>query len=413
MSHSISRRAVLGAAAAVPVTAALPMQFAEAATKATFTLNAVVLDGGEQIVSVTLHTAGLGNIDPASLKLDTFKVHAKATSPIPIDPGDLIFNEHDTDREVTKATIDQRGNITLELFTLDRTTPGSLGYILLKGTNVELDLVYTITQLKPLKLRNRRNLVISAFKQGKKSNPEVDAFTYGESKGGMKYRLFTPANNGHNVGGKQPLVVWLHGGGEGGMGGAYYTNETTLRANRGALGFATGWGQRIFGNAFVVAPQAITAWMSDGDGFAPQIKALIDELLASNHKIDPKRVHVIGCSNGGYMSLKMTSIYTDFFATSTPICPGASEVFFTDDQLAKCSSTPTWFVHSKDDTTLPWEENTGRAMDIMDGEIATLYDNVTWNGIPYPGHWSWIYVGHNDPTYKGKSLYQWMAKTKR
>ena len=32
-----------------------------------FRLNAVVLDGGEQVVSITLHTAHLGAIDPASL----------------------------------------------------------------------------------------------------------------------------------------------------------------------------------------------------------------------------------------------------------------------------------------------------------------------------------------------------------
>ena len=43
-----------------------------------------MLDGGEQVTSVTLNTARLDRIDPASLTTGTFSVHAKATSPIPI-----------------------------------------------------------------------------------------------------------------------------------------------------------------------------------------------------------------------------------------------------------------------------------------------------------------------------------------
>ena len=50
------------------------------------------------------------------------------------------------------------------------------------------------------------------------------------------------------------IVVWLHGGGEGAsLPDNYYDNETTLRANRGALGFATAEAQRTFGGAYVVA----------------------------------------------------------------------------------------------------------------------------------------------------------------
>src|SRR5664279_6619482 len=60
-----------------------------------FTLNATVLDGGEQVTSLTLDTSDVGPIDPASLTTGTFKVHVKATSPWPVPAGDLIFSEHD------------------------------------------------------------------------------------------------------------------------------------------------------------------------------------------------------------------------------------------------------------------------------------------------------------------------------
>ena len=82
-----------------------------------FRLDAEVLDGGEQVTSITLHTARLGPIDPASLTTGTFSVHAKATSPIPIAAGDLIFSEYDLDRPVTAVRLDHRGNIVLDLAT--------------------------------------------------------------------------------------------------------------------------------------------------------------------------------------------------------------------------------------------------------------------------------------------------------
>ena len=92
-----------------------------------------------------------------------------------------------------------------------------------------------------------------------------------------------------------------------------------MRANRGALGFATPQAQRIFSGAYVVAPQSTSYWLEDGPRFAPLIREIIRD-LARRHPIDRERIYVAGCSNGGYMSLKMTTIYPDLFAASVPIC---------------------------------------------------------------------------------------------
>src|SRR3954471_18400011 len=257
MSAPISRRTFLttGAAAAG---AFLPGVAAYARRPPTegvrFTLNAQVLDGGEQVTSITLHTARLGPIDPASLTTGTFRVHAKATSPIPVAPGDQIFSEYDLDRPVTAVRLDDWGNIVLELAHGEgQVGGGTLGYIVGKGRNVLLDLVYTITQNTPIVLRNRRSMTIARFVQGELSDPEVDAFSYHISRSGIKSRLYSPGHGRrfHAAGrGGQPLIVWLHSGGEGGLlPDHYYDNETTLRANRGALGFATRRAQRLFGGA--------------------------------------------------------------------------------------------------------------------------------------------------------------------
>jgi len=427
MATPISRRTLLAAGAGAAAGLSLPSVAAYAdgqkTTTVGFTLNAQVLDGGEQVTSITLHTARLGPIDPASITTGTFSVHAKASSPIPLAADDVIFSEYDLDRPVTAVRLDHRGNIVVDLsYGEGQVGGGTLGYIVSKGRNVRLDLVYTITQNAPLTLRNHRCVTIAGFEQGRLSNPEVDAFSYHISGSGMKYRLYSPAKGGghsRSTGhGKRPLVVWLHGGGEGAsLPDNYYDNETTLRANRGALGFATAQAQQIFGGAYVVAPQSTSFWLEDGPRFAPLILEIIRD-LARRHRIDHDRIYVAGCSNGGYMSLKMTTTYPNLFAASVPICgvvaslqPGGPTMI-TDPELARIS-TPTWLVASRDDTTVPPESNTIHAHDLIPGSNMTLYEHVIWNDHQFPGHWSWIYVARNDPSIDGTHMWQWMAQQRR
>jgi predicted esterase len=424
MATPISRRTILAAGAGAAAGLSLPGVAAYAGghstTSVPFRLDAEVLDGGEQVTSITLNTARLGPIDPASLTTGTFSVHAKATSPIPVAPGDQIFSEYDLDRPVTAARLDHRGNIVLDLSHGEgQVGGGTLGYILSKGRNVRLDLVYTITQNTPIASRAHRSITIANFVQGRLSSPEVDAFSHRISGSGMKYRLYSPGSGRRSARrGKHPLIVWLHGGGEGAsLPDNYYDNETTLRANRGALGFATPQAQRIFSGAFVVAPQSTSFWIEDGPRFAPLIREIIGDLVR-RYPIDRERIYVVGCSNGGYMSLELTTIYPALFAASVPICglvaplrPGGPTLI-TDADLTRIN-TPTWLVASRDDMTVAPEPNTIHAHDLIPGSLMTLYDHVIWNGHQFFGHWSWIYVARNDPSINGTRIWQWMAEQQR
>ena len=417
MAAPISRRSVLAAGAGAAAGLALPGAAAQAGghpgTRVRFTLDAETLDGGEQVTSLTLATGRLGRIDPAGLTSGTFRVHAKATSPIPIAPGDQIFSEYDLDRPVTAVRVDRHGDVVLDLaYAEGQVGGGTLGYIASRGRNVRLNLVYTVTQTTPIVVRGRP--VTLELVQGALSNPEVDAFAYRVSGSGMKYRLYSPSRRSAGRRGS-PLVVWLHGGGEGAsLPDDYYDNETTLRANRGALGFATAEAQRIFGGAYVVAPQSTSFWLADGDRFAPQIREIVRD-LTRRHPIDPERISVVGCSNGGYMSLKMTTVYPGLFAASVPICgvveplePGGPPMI-TDAELRHIR-TPTWLVASLDDDTVPPQANTVHAHDLIPRSRASLYDHVIWDGHQFPGHWSWIYVARNDPSDHGTHIWQWMAR---
>lgn len=412
MDNVFSRRVALVAGAGLTAGAALPgTAHAAGADRVGFTLDAETLDGGEQITSVTLDTSRSGPIDPASLTTATFTVHAKATSPIDTGGQDIGY---DLDRPVTAARLDRRGNIVLELsYAEGRTGGGTLGYVTSKGRNFQLDLVYTITQHAPVR-QHGRPITFTRFRQGRLSNPEVDAFGYHTSRSGMKYRLYSP--DSHR--GRRPLIVWLHGAGEGAsLPDDYYDNETTLRANRGALGFVTREAQAIFDGAFVVAPQCTTVWMDDGPGFAPLIDEVIRE-VSQTRPVDPARVYVVGCSNGGYMSVKMTTVYPETFAASVPICgvvAGREEggpPMVPDAELAAIS-TPTWLVASRDDDTVDPRANSVHAHELIRGSELTLYDHVVWNGHQFPGHWSWIYVARNDPSVRGTHVWQWMARQRR
>ncbi|GID91254.1 prolyl oligopeptidase family serine peptidase [Amorphoplanes digitatis] len=416
MANSVSRRTLLIAGASTAAGLSLPGAAADASasTRVGFRLDAEVLDGGEQITSITIFTARLGRIDAAGLTTDTFRVHATATSPIALAPGDQVG--YDLDRTVTAVRLDRRGNVVLELSHGEgQAGSNTLGYVVSRSRNVQLDLVYTVTQTAPIALRGGGSITISSFAQGRLSDPEVDAFSYHTSGSGMKYRLFTP---GHDARGRRPLVVWLHGGGEGAsLPDNYYDNETTLRANRGALGFATPQAQRIFSGAYVVAPQSTSFWLEDGPRFAPLILEIVSDLVR-RHRIDRDRIYVTGASNGGYMSLKMTTTYPRLFAASVSICPVVAPrtpggpPMITDAEL-RSIETPTWLVASRDDTTVPPEPNAVHAHDLIPGSLLTLYDHVVWNGHQFPGHWSWIYVARNDPSVGGTHIWQWMAHRRR
>ena len=162
-----------------------------------------------------------------------------------------------------------------------------------------------------------------------------------------------------------------------------------------------------------MAPQSTSYWIEDGPRFAPMIRDIIGELVR-RYRIDPGRIYVAGCSNGGYMTMELTSVYRELFAAAVPICgvvaslePGGPPLL-TDAQL-RAIDTPTWLVASRDDPVVPVEANSVHAHDLIPGSLLTLYDHVVWNGHQFNGHWSWIYVARNDPAINGTHIWQWMA----
>ena len=208
-----------------------------------------------------------------------------------------------------------------------------------------------------------------------------------------------------------PLVIWLHGMGEGGTDPdiALLGNDVT------ALGEEEIQSRFVKGKqkgAYVLAAQTPTYWMNSGTGsinngvghsiYTKSLKSLIDKYIADNGDIDTNRIYVGGCSNGGYMTMEMAVTYGNFFRAFYPCCEAYSDSFVTDEDIQKLKDLPMWFIHAANDTTVNPENFTlatyKRLKDAgaKDVHLSYFVDVRGTDGNPqgnnYQGHYSWIYI---------------------
>lgn len=350
-------------------------------------------------------------------------------------------DEASGDRKVIYAYVsDERGNrvdegnhIALVLFVGPDAVLGSpIKYVRRnnRGENQWIDYELTITQKSTKRIWNlEKDRII----------PLLDDFdlngTYSENGIALTFGSFVPEQPG-----KRPLIIWLHGGGEGGTDPAM-----ALIANK-ALNYASDEIQSIFGGAFVLAPQTPTFWMQSESGdytrgdkediYHEALIGLIKQYVTDHPNIDSDRIYIGGCSNGGYMSLKLLLEHPDYFSAAYISALAYQNQYITDNQVDKIKDIPIWFVHSADDaTTLPEETVVPLYKRLVAAGAENVrfsyYDHVTditgffgGDDYRYNGHWSWIYSHANkaDFDFDGESvvfngnsvtLMEWMAKQKK
>ena len=383
-----------------------------------YSLNAKIFDYGQNIVSIEINTKGKGkNIQNKQIAKDTFKVFAKGTLPkdtgIVLDEKTKSLGTFEVEREIENIFVNDKGNIVINLkYGKDVAGANTLSYVTGDvSRNVLMDLEYRVEQKKEIK-----GYKTGFYRQGKIVDEEADKFVAAKSKSGVNYQYFKPVNK--DDGKKHPLIIWFHGNGEGGY-KDYRNNVSQKLANRGAVAFAEDKTQKIFGGAYVVAPQADDTWYNNyTKGYIKSVKAMIDE-FASENNVDKNRIYVFGASAGGYMSFRMMIEYPDYFAafsTSAAALDKAATsggVATTTQDLMKIRNKPLWMVHAKNDPTISYENTSKRVYDVLSKYRAILssYPNVKIDGTEYNGHWSWIYSLRNMPVNnKGEHLFEWMAK---
>ena len=383
-----------------------------------YSLNAKVFDYGQNIVSIEIDTKGQGeNIPNKQIDKDTFKVFAKGTLPkdagIVLDDKTKSLGTFEVEREIENIFVNNKGNIVINLkYGKDVAGANTLSYVTGDvSRNVLMDLEYRVDQKKKIK-----DYKTGFHIQGKVVDEEADKFVAAKSKSGVNYQYFKPVNK--DDGKKHPLIIWFHGNGEGGY-KDYRNNVSQKLANRGAVAFAEDKTQKIFGGAYVVAPQADDTWYNNyTKGYIKSVKAMIDEFVSENN-VDKNRIYIFGASAGGYMSFRMMIEYPDYFAafsTSAAALDKAATsggVATTAQDLMKIRNKPLWMVHAKNDPTISYENTSKRVYDVLSkyGAILSSYPNVKIGETEYNGHWSWIYSLRNMPVNdKGEHLFEWMAR---
>lgn len=298
------------------------------------------------------------------------------------------------------------------------TEPYSLNITLSEGADLKLgDNIISNIEIDS-KYVNRETPTIDKFKE--------DVYTSKENIS-MKYAYYEPENNND----KKPLIIWLHGAGEGGSD----TTITTLGNKVGAL--IEDNIQNQFGGAYVLVPQSPTMWMDMGgvkyttDGSTIYLDSLMDLIknyVEMNKNIDANRIYIGGCSNGGFMTMALILENPEYFAAAYPICEAFSDSWITEDKLECIKDLPLWFTYSKNDTTVnPTQTsiatiNRLKSINCKDVRVSEfnkvvdtsgLYKSENGNPYEYDGHWSWIYAFNDECKDGQESLWSWLAKQEK
>lgn len=440
------------------------------------------MDWGPAITKVVLDMGV--TVNPESLSTDTFMVSSERKySGLDFTTGEMADVDSVEEREVTAVyASDADGNaldggtyVTIEMKVGPDNTEGSpFNYDFVSGKNTYVDTSYLISVADGTTLltEDGAELVVEATDASGNTgnvNPIGDLFdctgNYTDAESGitLTYASYVPETAQE---GKTPLIIWLHGAGEGG------TDPMISIIGNKVVNLATEDIQQYYGEtgAEILAPQTPTMWLDDGEGnyldpagtsyrsyYTDALMGLIKSYVEEHSEIDTSRIYIGGCSNGGYMTVNMLIEYPDYFAAAYPVCEAYAAAWLDDAKISAIKDTPIWLTAAKTDGTVPIfkgelgedymtynleldEDGNPIPLDdysnaLYDRLVAagakdvhySLFDNVvdtTGNyqksdGSPYEymGHWSWIYTLNNQctDTVDGAEMtvFEWLSQQSR
>jgi predicted peptidase len=311
--------------------------------------------------------------------------------------------------------------------------PGAGTLVYINETNVPLNLSYHVKQVAPIAAANgtavtlgshitKSRVVHTGEVFAGEVGPLVRNFTAGryspasphDASDYLEYHTYVPTLA---TGEKVPLVLWLHGIGEGRIAGGGVQDQNVLRANREAVAWITP-DAIAARKAIVLVPQspnrgwwvraAATADRGYNDALT-HTRAVVDRLLADNTHIDHDRVYIAGDSLGGFGVFNALRNYPGVFAAAV-VAPGGFNVegqpaldadrtpVLNQTAVALVGKVPTWLLNTGVDFAI-----TNRTYYDLKGAAAnvrwTHYKNATNSSAATYGqeHWVWIPTLDNRP----------------
>ena len=305
------------------------------------------------------------------------------------------------------------------------TAPGDVTDVILDGGVLKITIV-------PATTRADFTLVIGEKRIGRGEftihTRTVDDKFARIGEGRVMYRLYTPEGSG-----KRPMILFLHGGGNGGYEGER-DNEKHIITDYGPVNFAEN-----YPDIYVMAPMAVEvrrdmrnfnmnnsfansdSFNVPGYGWSRDYLGLVLDIIrrmVAEGKVDEKRIYVTGMSMGGAGTIRAMSVGSDLFAACVPVCPTMTPETFS---ILKSMRRPVWVTSAYIDHTLYRHKylvdavmsmrdngNNNAHLTLFSPEELEKYDIAVTPNLPYPklfseNHASWV------PTYKNEyGIMSWL-----
>ncbi len=388
-----------------------------AACAATLSANAQTLKMEPQVAGVTTYEA------TTAVNFVVVKPEIKLDIP---DPSVLSVNTNGIERNVLSVyPCDSRGafNPDGEYLALGLEKASGRGIGLTKAGNIwkeEYSVKVGLKKGKTLKVGKQKFTAIECETNRalKDFLSEADYFNKGCFTGKatgkvgditLTYAAYEPWSL-KNDGKANPLIIWLHGGGEGGIDVSITLlgNEVvSLIRPQIQSHFTTEGGE---GGAYVLSIQCPTMWMGTANGgfthgdypsvYSDVLKSCIDDYVMQHPDVDRKRIYLGGCSNGGYMTMNMLMRHPRYFAAAYPTCEAYMDQYISDNEIKVLAEENIWIVQSFDDTTVDPKTHCIPTFQRMVKAGAknvwmSMFESV--EGMDTPGqklygHFSWCYL---------------------
>lgn len=217
--------------------------------------------------------------------------------------------------------------------------------------------------------------------------------------------------------GKHPLIICLHGAGEGGK------HQSHLLADKMAITFWNEAHQTLFDYPYILAPQCPSFWLKNfvlnhrtycGErDYTENLLTLIIQFVEQHSDIDRQRIYIVGGSMGGYQGLRLFAAKPHLFAAALIACPAQVPTLV---QLKPLANKPIWFLHCYGDQVVPVENTQNIVHSLVsqgNTHLQTTYcDDIVVENKTINPHCVFISLYENQAKIGKTSIFEWLTQQK-